>query len=113
VVFGVIFYSCNHVVSIPLTQLVPPSSPRIRSKGKDIISNGILGPVAENELIDLTCDTVGGTTFCIYFILFYFIHLIFNVPKNCGKSRKKKWVKSIFPLKFRNYFDLQHSVSTK
>lgn len=39
---------------------VPPSSPRIRSRGKDIISNGILGPVAENEMIDLTCDTVGG-----------------------------------------------------
>ena len=39
---------------------VPPSSPRIRSRGKDIISNGILGPVAENENIDLTCDTVGG-----------------------------------------------------
>ena len=40
---------------------VPPSSPRIRSRGnKNIISNGILGPVAENENIDLTCDTVGG-----------------------------------------------------
>ena len=27
------------------------------------ISNGILGPVAENENIDLTCDTVGGKEF--------------------------------------------------
>ena len=39
---------------------VPPSSPRIRSRGKDIIANGVIGPVAENEMIDLTCDTVGG-----------------------------------------------------
>ena len=30
------------------------------SQKRVIISNGILGPVAENEMIDLTCDTVGG-----------------------------------------------------
>ena len=46
--------------NLNLSSPVPPSSPRIRSRGKDIISNGILGPVAENEMIDLTCDTVGG-----------------------------------------------------
>ena len=39
---------------------VPPSSPRIRNQGQELITNGRLGPVAENELIDLTCDTVGG-----------------------------------------------------
>ena len=47
--------SCNN-----LSFSVPPSSPRIRNQGQELITNGRLGPVAENELIDLTCDTVGG-----------------------------------------------------
>ena len=56
-VLDLIYYLKPHTP--PLS--VPPSSPRIRSRGnKNIISNGILGPVAENENIDLTCDTVGG-----------------------------------------------------
>ena len=60
-VLDLIYYLKPHTP--PLS--VPPSSPRIRSRGKDIISNGILGPVAENENIDLTCDTVGGKGYLI------------------------------------------------
>ena len=66
---------------------VPPSSPRIRSRGnKNIISNGILGPVAENENIDLTCDTVGGKGYLFSEGIFNLIQFSKQNVRNCCAS---------------------------
>ena len=62
------FYVAKYHLMSLTSFSVPPSSPRIRNQGQELITNGRLGPVAENELIDLTCDTVGGISIkqCLY-----------------------------------------------